>query len=267
MADWGKGYSVEESLRSLEKDIKDLTKEMADKAKKNVELLAGTAHAMIVAKANTKLKSTRSIYIENLDLKKLSASGDNVIHAVVLYKGAGWIENGQAAHNMIDYLVNGKSGKVSKKGHKYAIIPFEHSKSADQRSAKQDVITKYVNKELKSRGLDKVITRDGKPVLGRAATVDLIARGSPQSEKSFRPLLSGLTIYQSLRKNKHGEVIKNKSGEPRVRRDIMTFRVVSETQRGKGLWDNPGRAPANFFEQVARELDPIWEMMCKELVK
>ena len=169
---------------------------------------------------------------------------------------------------MIDYLTKGKSSKAYKKGGgRYAVIPFEHNKSANLRSEKQNKITEYMNKELKARGLDKVITRDGKPVMGRAATVDLIARGSPQSEKSFRPLLQGLTIYQSLMKNKQGDVMKNKKGEPRVRRDIMTFRVASTRQIGKGLWDNPGRVGVHAFEETAKELDVIWETMMREIAR
>lgn len=273
-----KVFSVEQSMKELQKDIKDLTKQMADKAKRDVEILAGTAHSMILKKANSKLKSTLQMYTDNLDIKKIAGSGDTVTHAVILYKPAKWIEDGQEAHNMIDMLLGSKaitkSGKNAgqswvkhgKKG-RYAVVPFEHSKSSNQQSAKQSKITEYMNKELEARGLDKVITRDGKPVLGKAATVDLIARGSPQSEKSFRPLLSGLTIYQSLKLSKTGAVMKNKKGEPRVRRDIFTFRIVSDSQKGKGLWDHPGSPGLKAFEQVAKDLDPIWESMMRELVK
>lgn len=263
---WSKAYSIEQSMRELGKDIKDLTKEMTDKAKRNVELLAGTAHSMILKRAQKKLNSTRQLYTDNLSIKKISASGDNVVHAVVLYKPAQFLEDGQSAHNMIEYLTKGKNSKAYKSGGgRYAVIPFEHSKEANLRSEKQNKITDYMNKELKARGLDKVITRDGKPVLGRAATVDLIARGSPQSEKTFRPLLEGVTIYQSLVKNRKGEVMKNKKGDARVRRDIFTFRVASTRQLGTGLWDNPGRPGLKAFEEVARELDPIWDAMVRGL--
>lgn len=262
-----KSYSVEETLKSLDKDIKNLTDDIMAKAKKNVEILAGAAHSMIAKKANSKLKSTRQTYIDNLDIKKVSSSGDNVIHAVVLYAGAKWLEDGQTPHNMIEYLVNGKSGKTAKDGSRYAVIPFQHNKSANLRSAAQNKITDYVNKELKARGLDKVITRDGKPLLGRAATVDLISRGSPQSEKTFRPLLQGLTIYQSEMKGRDGKVLTNKNGQARIRRDVMTFRVASTKQQGAGLWDSPGRDGLKAFEEVSKELDPIWEQMIRDLVK
>ena len=261
----GKAYSIEQSLRELEKDLKNLTAEMTEKARRNVELLAGTAHSMIVKKVNAKLHSTAQMYLDNLAIKKISESGDNVIHAVLLYKPAKFLEDGQNAHNMIDYLVNGKSGKTAKDGSKYAVIPFHHNKNP--RSAAQDKITQYINTELKHLGLDKVITRDGKPIIGRAATVDMIKRGSPQSEKTWKPLLEGVTIYQSEVKNRQGQVLKKQNGEARIRRDIMTFRVVSTKQIGKGLWDNPGRPGLKAFEEVVRELDPIWDAMIQELVK
>lgn len=254
-----KQYSIEEALKDLGKDIEDLSEEMVAKAKSQVQVLAASAHSMIVQKATAKLHSTRSTYIDALNIEKIDSSPNNEIWAVTLNESAKWIEEGQPKHNMIDYLVNGPKSKVSKEGHRYNVIPFQHNKPNSEMSAAQNKLASYVKTELKRRGLDKVITKDGKPVLGRAATVDLIDRGSPQSEKTFRPLLQGLTIYQ--------REVKTKSGKTQIKRDIMTFRVASEKQKGTGAWDNPGRAPMNFFEETARELDVIWEKMLEEIVK
>lgn len=254
-----KQYSIEQALKELGKDINDLTEEISRKAKANVQILAAQAHAMITQKAQAKLKSTRSTYIDALNIEKIESSPDNEIWAVTLDKSAQWLEEGQPKHSMIDGLVNGPKAKTSKEGHKYNIIPFKHNKPASEQSAAQNKIAAYVKSELKKRGLDKTITKDGKPVLGRAATVDLIDRGSPQSEKTFRPLLQGLTIYQKQ--------IKTKDGSMKIKRDVMTFRVVSEKQKGTGAWDHPGRAALNFFDETAKELDVIWESMMKDLVK
>ncbi len=43
--------------------------------------------------------------------------------------------------------------------------------------------------------------------------------------------------------------------------------MASTRQIGKGLWDNPGRVGVHAFEETAKELDVIWEMMIRELVK
>lgn len=270
MAD-GKVYSVEESLRSLEKDIKDLTKEMTEKARRSVELLAGTAYDMIAREAQEKLKSTRKLYTDNLNIKKISSSGDNTIHAVVLYKPARWIEEGMPAHNMIDDLTSGPKSRAYKKGGgRWNIIPFEHTKPSQQRSEQQTRISDHINKELKAMGLNKVIKgRDGKPIMGRAVSLSLLHHPPGVTRKDVwrTPLLSGLTIYQSAKTGKDGEILRTKKGAMKVKKDIFTFRVVSTRQRDSGLWDHPGLEGLKAFETVEKKLDSIWQQMINELVK
>lgn len=250
-------YSIEDALRELGKDIDNLTQDITNQAKQQVQALAAQAHSMIVSKAQAKLKSTRSIYIDALNLEKIDSSPDNEIWAVTLDKSAKWIEDGQPWHNMIDYLVNGPKHKVGKDGKKYAIIPFKHNKPSSQMSLAQNKIANYVKGELKKRGLDKTITKDGKPVIGRAATLDLTGPKAPTSMN--KPLLAGLTIYQREQKTKSGKI--------NIKRDVMTFRVVSENQKGSGMWDKPSKPAMNFFEDTARELDGIWEKIITQIVE
>lgn len=270
-----KVYSLEESLRELGKEIESFTEEVKASARKEVQSLAGQAHAMIADKAERgnnkgfKLKSNRQQYVDNLDLQKIESSGNNEIWAVVLYKPAQYLEDGQPKHNMIEQLL-GSNATVKKgsnvgqpwvkkgKNGRYAAVPFEHSKPSSQMSLAQNKIADYVKKELKSRGLDKTITKNGKPVLGKAASLDLVGRGSPQHEKSWKPLLSGLTIYQ--------REVKMKNGKSKIMRDVLTFRMVSDSQKGKGLWDHPGREGLHAFEEVEKELDILWNNTINKIV-
>lgn len=252
-----KDYSIEQALRELGKDINDLTKDITQKAKGQVQALAAQAHSMIVSKAQSNLRSTRSIYIDALNIQKIDSSPENEIWSVTLDKSAKFIEDGQPWHNMIDYLVNGPKHKVGKDGKKYNIIPFKHNKPSSQMSLAQNKIANYVKGELKKRGLDKTITKDGKPVLGRAATLDLTGGKAPTSMN--KPLLTGLTIYQ--------REVKTKAGKSMIKRDVMTFRVVSENQKGSGMWDHPARPAANFFDETAKELDIIWDKIIAEIVE
>jgi len=278
-----KVYSMEEALRSLNKDINSFTEEVKNKAKKEIQTLAGQAHAMIgdkTEKGNSKgmkLKSTRQKYMENLDLLKIESSAENEIWSVVLYKPAQWIEDGQPKHNMIDYLLGSKSmvkkGKNAgqswvKKGKngRYAAVPFEHSRPSSQMSLAQNKIASFVKQQLKEHGLDKTITAaDGKPVLGRVkndATRRLEEamnrRGAPQHEKTFRPLLSGIAIYQ--------REVKMKTGKSKIMKDVLTFRTVSDSQKGTGAWDHPGREGFHAFEEVEKELDVLWESTISKIV-
>ena len=278
-----KSYSIEESLQELEIDIKDLTKEMEAKARQNVQVLAAQAHAMILAKAQSKLTSTRKIYTDALGLQKIASSGDNEVWAVTLNKNAGWIEDGNPNYNMLDGFLKSPKAKMGKNG-KYLIIPFEHSKSANEQSETQSAISKYAKSILKEHGLDKTVTRDGKPILGKVASLKIngnqgalkvtgrdgkaISIGNDQPVSRFnRPLLNGLTVYQSEMRDKHGSVLKNKDGQSRIKKSILTFRIAAESQRGSGLWQKKAMPGLKAFEETERELDQIWEQMCKDLVK
>jgi len=270
-----KVYSLEQALNELQKDINAFTENVQTQAKREIQILAGQAHSMIGKKAEKKLKSTRSLYLENLDIQKIESSGNNEIWAVVLYEPAKFLEEGQEKYNMIDSLLNSKSlvkkGKNSgnpwvKKGKngRYAAVPFEHSKAPSQMSLAQNKLAALVKSEMQKQGLDKTITQDGKPVLGRIKNQQtknleaaLTKRGMPQSDKSFRPLLSGLTIYQ--------REVKMKNGKSKIMKDILTFRMVSDSQKGKGLWDHPGRPGVHLFEETAKELDVLWDQLVKKI--
>jgi hypothetical protein len=67
--------------------------------------------------------------------------------------------------------------------------------------------------------------------------------------------------------NKKGETMKDKEGNDRIQRDIMTFRIASSKQIGTGVWDSPGRPGLKAFEEVAQSLDVIWDRMIRDLVK
>jgi len=251
-----KVYSIEEAFRSLEKDLKTFSQETQKKAKQSVQIVAAQAHGMIVQKAS-KLKSTRKMYLENLNIMNIDSSENNEVWAVVLYQPAKFLEDGQPRHNMLDYLTKGPKAKTSKDGHKYAVIPFEHSKPSSQTSLAQQKIANYVKSELKKRGLDKTVMNGDKPAVGRVATLNLTGKGSPYS-KFNKPLLHGVTVYQ--------KVVTSKSGKQTVKRDTFTFRVASEKQRGSGLWDHPGRQGLNAFDETAKELDTIWDNLITQIV-
>jgi len=155
---------------------------------------------------------------------------------------------------MLENFLASPKAKTAKDGGKYLVIPFKHNKKASDRSAAESKLAGYVQSELKKMGLDKTITDSkGKPILGRAATLNLDGENSPKS-KQGNPILSGLTIYQRPMKTKAGT---------KIARDIMTFRVASSKQLGKGLWDYPEKQGAKIFDEVYKELDNLWEGVCK----
>lgn len=249
-----KKYDLEEQLRTLGVEITQLTKQIEERAKQSMGLLSQQIHGMIVQKAQEKLKSTRSTYIENLGI---TSEGDN-LWIVYLKKGAEHIENGMPQGERIDMILDGgKPAKVSASGSRYKTIPFKHNKPASQTSRAQMHIQNVVKRELKARGLDKTIMLDGKPVIGKAASVNLTGKDMPTSRFN-KPLLQGLTIYQ----REH----KTQTGKTQIKRDVMTFRTISSAQKGSGLWFWNEQKGAHIFEDVEKEVDKIWGEMLNNIV-
>lgn len=58
------------------------------------------------------------------------------------------------------------------------------------------------------------------------ATLNITGPKAPVS-KFNRPLLQGLTVYQRQ--------VTTASGKVMTKRDVMTFRVISEKQKGQGF--------------------------------
>lgn len=249
-----KEFDLEKQLRELGIEIGQISKEIENRAKQSMGLLQQQIYGKIIEKAQSKLRSTRSTYIANLGMLNET---DN-LWVVYLKKEAAWIEDGLKAGDMRpDIIHSGKQPKISKEGHAYKVIPFQHNKNPQTVSRSQMQIQNIVKKELKSRGLDKPILVDGRPKLGRAASLDLVGKGMPTSKFNV-PLLKGLTIYQ------REEKLKN--GKSKLKRDVMTFRVISDKTKGDGSWERPHMEGAKLFEEVEKEVEQMWDQIFKDIV-
>lgn len=255
-----KSYTVEEALKEIGVDVKNLSESIVAKAKNQIQALAIQTHALIVEKAQTTLKSTRQTYLDNLTIAKLHESSDQIIWSVGLKKDAGWIEDGFKPGPIIDRVLNGgKPPKKAKDGSSYKIIPFKHNKAPAQQSAAQLRLARYAKNEIKKQGLDKVITdKQGRPVIGRAASVSIKGKDQPTGRFN-QPLLAGLTIYQREQ--------KLKSGKSKIVRDVMTFRVISSKHHGTGMWETKGYKGLRAFEEVQQQIDRLWNDMMRDLLK
>lgn len=244
-------YSVEEALRESNIDLASIANDIEVQAKAELQQLALQVHGMIIEKTQS-LRSTRNLYIENLEVTN---DGDN-IWMVGLKQPASWVENGTEAGEMIDRIVNGgKPAKVNKKGQKYKIIPFSHSKKPSEMSLAAQQISRYAKAEAKRQGYGKPILVDGKPKLGKVGTIKTLSGKDQPVGKFNQPLLAGMTIYQRLGK------------KGKVHQDIMTYRVISESQKGSGLWFSKGWKGLHAFEEVEKEVSRLWDQIMENLVK
>jgi hypothetical protein len=221
-------------------DLKEQVKKTLEDA---VQQVASMTHAKTLELANEKLHSTRSIYTSSLDFKE-EAPG---IWVVSLDEKAMWLEEGRKSGDMTEDLLK-RNYKVAKDGSRYRAIPFSHSKGPSATPKASQMFVNQVKQELKSRNIPyKKIeyNQDGSPRMGRLHTIKDISSLRPSSRASFGAL-AGLTVMQSMGSN------------GKVRRDIMTFRVVSSKHKGS-KWIHPGLEANKFMDQALEWAERIFD--------
>ncbi len=241
--------SEEEALAQAEAHITEAIKKAAN-------VLAIATEAKVRELASEELKTTRQTYLDALSLEEV-ADG---IWVVNLDKDAVWIEEGTPERSGYDFLLNGPNAKVGKDGHKYNIIPFEHSKPRGQNTPKAQAIVDGLKRELKKQNIPfKKIEVDGNgsPLIGRIHKLNLFSEKPSANAK--HPALHGVTIYQ------------RKSATGKVQRDIMTFRIISSKTKGDGRWQYPEKEGKEFLDRamdyVMQNFESIFAESLEDAIK
>jgi hypothetical protein len=223
-------------------EMKAFKEEAKQAIEESVKQLSAMTHAKVVELAQEKLKSTRKIYTDNLDYQELVPG----LWVVSLDQPALWIEEGRKSGDMTQDLL--KTGAhIAKDGSRYKAIPFDHGKPPSQMDPFSRNLVAKIKSELKKANIPfkkLELNADGSPRIGRLHTMNI---SSPHpSSRASHPALSGLTIYQT------------KGANGKVRRDIMTFRMVSDKHKGS-KWIHPGRDAEGFFEKALQWAEDQWE--------
>jgi len=213
--------------------MKEFKVEVQAALEESVRGVAAMTHAKVTELAQQKLGQTRKIYTDNLDFKEVSPN----VWVVSLDQPAMWIEEGRKSGDMTEDLLR-KGAHISKEGNRYKAIPFDQAKKPSQTSGFEKNLIAKLKSELKKAGIPYKkleFNPDGSPRIGRLHTLN-ISSAYP-SPRASHEALAGVNIYQS----------KTASGN--VRRDIMTFRIVSDKHKGS-KWVHPGREASKFFEEA-----------------
>jgi hypothetical protein len=231
---------------TLSSQLNGLKKDVQDDLTKGVENLANMTHAKTLELATSELSSLSKLYKDNVEFSN-PAKG---FWVVTLKEPALWIEEGRKA-GFMEELLNGKSARTGKNG-KYAIIPFHHNKNPTEQSAKAYDLAQEIKYELKKQGVNwKKIeyNQDGSPRLGLLHRFNLETARPVDAQKDIHknPLTKGVAVYQR----------KDESGK--VRKDVMTFRVISEKHKNEGLWIHPGRQGDKLMNKAFEWAVSTWE--------
>ena len=235
MADWKIDINAEE-IASTFGDLKEKVESTVTKA---VGALAAATHAHVLELATTQLHSSASTYKDALSFESL---GGNIWLVSLDMKKAGWLEDGRK-QGFMEELLNGKSSHSGKNG-RYAIIPFKHNKNPSEQSPQAKEMMGQIKNFLKEKDIRTTkleFNADGSPKMGLLHKFNI--ESSKPSAKAKYPALSGLAIYQRN--------VEDKKGKMSVKKEIMTFRVISESMRGDGRWVHPGGKAYQLIDAAA----------------
>lgn len=212
----------------------DLKEEIEQAITDGVQQVASMTYGKAQELASENLGSTRQIYMDALSYEEVEPG----LWVVSLDESAMWIEENRKAGDMTQDLLR-RNFKVAKDGSRYKAIPFDQATTPSRTPSRNVDLVSQVKRELRSRNIPYKkleYNKDGSPRVGRLHTINDISSRKP-SPRASSGALSGLTIYQRM----------TSSGS--VRRDIMTFRVVSSKHRGT-KWIHPGSVGRKFLDQA-----------------
>lgn len=224
-------------------------KQFAMEVEADLQKAAGDLAAMTKAKvdelASEELTNSLTEFKKSVGWEEIAPG----IYVVFINEEALWQEDGlPAGHDMKPGLLKGAT-HISKDGHPYRSIPFDHGKAPQTQTAAAQQLVSQIKSFLKKEKVPfKKIEKnsDGSPRTGKLHRFDIDSEAP--TDRASTSALKGLTIYQSK---------DAKTGN--VRRDIMTFRTVSGGPGSQGKWIHPGYQPKNFLDRAAEWATKEWE--------
>lgn len=191
---------------------------------------------------------------------------------ITVREGESFVCNKMLIHNsgFMEELLNGKSSRTGKNG-KYAVIPFKHNKNPSGQSPKAYDLAQEIKYALKKEGVSwkKIETGpDGSPRIGLLHKFNVETARPVDAQKDIHknPLTKGVAVYQNIY-DENGVLVRDRAkgrdlmakGKGTVKKDVMTFRVISEKHRNEGLWNHPGRQGNKIFDKAFEWAVNHWE--------
>jgi hypothetical protein len=254
---------------------RDSQEEVKKQLSKSINDLAKATQKHILELANSELSPSLKLIFRGKDGEqnvRMDTISPNV-HVITITGSAYWIEEGIPSNTDMktsSWLFKSKSTKTSKDGHRYLVIPFEHSKAPSTQIGYEKGLTdrikfelKAQNKLRKAQGLSQIpwasieTDKSGNPKEGLVHEFDF--KGGKASSKWTSDPLERLRVYQAIEKDAQGKDKLTKSGKKKVSRSWMTFRTASDSTKinpetgvsPKEKFIHPGYTAKKFMDKSA----------------
>ena len=285
-----KGSFGEKISDVIASEVSGLLNSANQKLKKGLRDLAESTLAKADQMASMRLNTTRQQYVDSLKMEKL---GPNV-YSIYLDDDAKHLEKGYEAFNMIKAgLARGPKSKVSSKGYRYVVIPFQNKSNAPAGTPagnRQIQHTQTVTERGWSAGSPN--NQGVAPAKGLHSGTSLGEAIKELEKKSgLSKNIPGVTgkvgtwtahpanTNKAIFTNQYGnqDVIdldrpfnplleglmkfQNKVGK-RTQGSFVTFRVASENPEAQGKWNHPGFQGAKIFPELENwAMDQLQKLM------
>lgn len=234
---------LEINIEEIASEFNDLKDQVQKALLQGVESLSAMTHAKALELAKDDLSSLSKKYMDNVEYQKLEEG----LWVVTLKEPAMWIEEGRKS-GFMEELLNGKSSKTNSKGERYAVIPFQHNKNPTEQSVNAKQLANQIKEVLRNRNINWKKIEKGADGTPRVGLLHKISVDNPRLKEAHKTSATqGIAVYQ--RKGKDGN----------VRRDVMTFRVITEKHKNEGLWIHPGREGDKILDKAFDWAVQTWE--------
>lgn len=235
---------LEFDVAKIAAQFKEIALEVEQDLNRSVASLAAMTHAKVSELASEELHSSLKNLQDSLGFEEISTG----IWVVSIDEKGLFIEEGiESSKDMKEDLLR-NNARISASGHRYKVIPFDHGKAPTQLTPKAQELVGLIRQKLKKEKVPfKKIEKnaDGSPRLGKLHSFDI--ESERPTPRSSHPALKGVTIYQS------------KGANGSVRRDIFTFRTVTDSGASDGKWIHPGLKAKHFLDRAAEWAMDEWE--------
>lgn len=233
---------------SIAAQLKEFALEIEQDLQKAAADLAAVTNAKVKEMVATELKTGVKEFQDAVGWEEVAPG----IFVVYIDESALWREDGlPPGFDMKPGLLKNAT-MVSKDGHRYRSIPFDHGKGGPAtRTPQAEQIVSQIKSFLRKEKVPfKKIEKnaDGSPRTGKLHRFKEVPGSEPPTDRASHSALAGLSIYQTQ---------DAKTGK--VRRDILTFRTVSSGPASQNKWIHPGMEPKNFLDRAAEWATREWE--------
>lgn len=234
------------NIDEITKNFQEFKKEIENDIMNATAVLAKMVRTGISERVEAELKSTRKLYMDNLSEPVEVEPG---VWVITLNKEAVFLEDGGKAGPMTG-LLNSPKAKEGKNG-KYIAIPIGFSGAPSTMTPSTQQVSLAIRAELKKRkiGYTKIeFDEKGAPKLG------MLHKFTTEGEK-IKPHhkhspMEGVTVSQRMGEN------------GQVERSVQIFRTMT----AENIWQHPGTAPHNFFEDALEEGIKKWNAELSEIL-